>query len=52
MSSFHPLGYYGYALPNGTVIDAMGATNRKAMGWKDTGDGKFSDATDAAKVGR
>ena len=47
----HPLGYYGYALPNGTVIDAMGATNRKAMGWKDTGDGKFSDATDAAKVG-
>ena len=29
----------------------MGATNRKAMGWKDTGDGKFSDATDAAKVG-
>ena len=27
----HPLGYYGYALPNGTVIDAMGATNRKAM---------------------
>ena len=42
----HPLGYYGYALPNGTVIDAMGATNRKAMGWKDTGDGKFSDANE------
>ena len=38
----HPLGYYAYALDNGTVIDGMGASNRKAMGWEDTGDGKFS----------
>ena len=29
----------------------MGISNRKAVGWKDTGDGKYTDASDALKIG-
>ena len=48
----HPLAYY-YVPGLGLVgDDAMGISNRKAVGWKDTaGDKKFTDATDALKIG-
>ena len=47
----HPLAYY-YAPGLGLIgDDAMGISNRKAVGWKDTGDGKYTDASDALKIG-
>lgn len=44
----HP---YGYRLAKGSKNDAHGLPNRKALGWKDTGDGKYTDASQAPSVG-
>ena len=44
----HP---YGYRVAKGSTGDAHGIPNRKALGWKDRGDGKFSDASEAPTIG-
>lgn len=44
----HP---YGYRIAKGSKGDAHGLPNRKALGWKDTGDGKYTDASQAPGIG-
>lgn len=45
----HP---YGYRIAKGSTGDAHGLPNRKALGWKDRGDGKYTDASQAPTVGQ